>query len=98
MREIYRSETLVVRAGFDDDGRLAIDGQDFGGHPMFEEYEYFIRIERDYFAALRMALGGASGADLIDLLAARGNDLGRRGEATWLRAHGIPFDLQTWSH
>ncbi len=97
MREIYRGETLVVRAGYDDAGRLAIDGEDRGGHPMFEEYEYFIRIEREYFAAVRAALNGAVGTDLVGLLEGRASELVRRGETAWLKAHGIPYDFHTWT-
>jgi len=97
MREIYRGETLVVRAGYDDAGRLAIDGQDLGGHPLFEEYEYFIRVEPEYLSAVRAALDGAAGVDLVALLAARSGELVRRGETAWLTAHGIPFELHTWT-
>ncbi len=97
MREIHRGETLVVRAGYDDRGRLTIDGQDLGGHPLFEEYEYFLRVAPEHFGLLRSALGGGADAELVDLLATRGDELVRRGETRWLKEHGIPFDLDTSS-
>lgn len=93
MDEIYRDGTLVVWAGYDDRGRLAIDGQDLGGHPGCDEYEYFIRIDPDHFDLLRSGFDVEADADLLAAVQVRGRELVGAGEATWLRDHDIPFEL-----
>lgn len=94
--EIHRAGTLVVRARFLDDGRLTLEGHDLGGHPVFEEHEYDIRIAADQFPALRRAFGTPEDADVLALLVAHGPAIVHAGETAWLREHGVAFDLSTW--
>jgi hypothetical protein len=96
--EVYRGGTLVVRVRYLDDGRLSIEGHDLGGHPVFEEYEYDIRIAPDQFPALRAALAADPAVDVLDLVVAHGETIVRRGEIAWLKAHDIAHDLDTWGH
>ncbi len=98
MQEIYRRGTITVWVKYDDEGRLAIDAQDLGGHPAFEEYEYFVRILPGDFSELRQALDGEVDDDVLDLIVANADTICRTGETTWLKAHGIPYDLNTWGH
>src|SRR5688572_206972 len=98
MQEIYRQGTLTVWVKYDDAGRLAIDAQDLGGHPAFEEYEYFIRIGPDHFSELRPALGGGVEDDVLDLILTNAAAICRAGETSWLEAHAIPYDFSTWGH
>ena len=95
VKEIHRSSTLVVWAGYDDHGRLAIEGQDLGGHPMCDEYEYFIHVAPAQFPQLCQALGGGEDDDVLALLAGRGPEVVRAGETSWLRANGVPFDFDS---
>lgn len=95
-RTIYRAGTLTVRAGYDDHGRLAIDGHDLGGHPSSGEYEYFIRIRPEHFPQVRKALGADAAVDVVDLVAAHGVMLVESGESTWLKEHDIPYEFSNW--
>lgn len=98
MRVIYSGVTLVVWAGYTNDGLLAFDGQDLGGHPAFDEYEYFIRISPNAFPAMSAALGGSASDDVLSLVLERGSEIVVSGETTWLKAHGIPYTFSNWGH
>ena len=80
----------------DDDGQLAIDGQDLGGHPFCDEYEYFIRISPEHVDLLRSALDLDADADVLAAVKERGAEIVRAGEYTWLRDHEIPFEFNNW--
>ena len=95
MKQIHRSASLVVWAGYDDSGRLALEGQDLGGHPLCDEYEYFLNVAPEQFPQLARALGGTSDDDVLSLVADRGSELVRTGETAWLREHGVPFDFDS---
>lgn len=95
--QLYTAERLWVGAREWSDGAVSIEGQDLGPHtPGGEEYEYFFTIEPGDVPALRAALGGAEGDDVLDLLAVRGEQVVGMGEMRWLREHDVPFALQTW--
>ena len=93
MREIFRRGTLVVWAGIDQHGRLAIEGQDLGGHPATSEYEYFIWIAPEHWPLVRRALGGQEYDDVVELIAANAERLVTAGERSWLQAHDIPLEF-----
>ncbi len=96
MEEIYAGGTLVVWAGITEDGQLAINGQDLGGHPFSDEYEYFIRIAPEHWPLLRRALAGGEEDDIVEITVANGTRLVEAGEVTWLKAHGVPHSFHTW--
>lgn len=98
MKEIYNAGTLAVWAKYEDDGRLAINGQDLGGHAVYEEYEYFIRVQPEDFPALVASLGGQPGDDVLELVTAKAQEVVQIGESTWLTAHGIPYKFDNYGH
>ncbi len=98
MQEIYRRGSLVVWAGYTEDGRLALDAQDLGGHPVFDEYEYFIRIDPESFPTLRKALSGGATDDVLELVLTHGAAIVEAGETSWLKDHGIPYQFSNWGH
>jgi len=95
MHTVYSDGTLRVWAHYVD-GMLGLDGQDLGGHPYFDEYEYFIRVRPEDFPKLRQALGGDPADDVLDLIIERGKGVVQAGETAWLKSHGIPFTISTW--
>jgi hypothetical protein len=95
--QLYAAERLWVGARSWSDGAVSIEGQDLGPHtPGGEEYEYFFTVEPGDVAALRAALGGTDGEDVLDLLAAQGEHIVTVGEMHWLRDHGVPYRMETW--
>ena len=93
---MHEAGTLTVRAGYDDQGQLALDGHDLGGHPGSGEYEYFIRVRPEHFPQLRKALGADESSDVLDVVVAHGAMLVERGETAWLAEHGIPYEFSNW--
>lgn len=98
MQQIYSDETQTVWAGYSKDGQVALTGQNLGGHPIVDRYEYFIRVGRDDFPTLRQALDGGTEDDVLDLVVARGSELVATGEGSWLRSHGVSFHFSNWGH
>lgn len=96
MLKIYSSGTLTVWAGINEADELAIDAQDLGGHPLCDEYEYFIRIAEEDWSLLRAALDGAPEADVVELVAANAQAICGAGEVTWLTNHGVPHTFSNW--
>lgn len=85
---MWEAGTLRVTAETRADGSVLISGQDFG-HPLCEEYEYWITVRTGDVPALVAALGGAEGADVLDLLEQHAEGIVRAGEKTWLEGHGV---------
>lgn len=98
MTEIYRNGTLVVWFYERGDGkstgpisRSTFLGQDLGGYPGREEYEYFFHVDPD---GLRRALGAEG--DLIEAVKARAEEIVGIGEMRWLKAHGVEYDFHSY--
>ena len=85
---MWSAGTLRVDAELGADGAVEIAGQDFG-HPMCDEYEYWITVSPSDVPALVTALGGADGDDVLVLLASRAEEIVRAGEKSWIESHGI---------
>ena len=85
---MWAAGTLRVTAETTVDGTVRISGQDFG-HPLFEEYEYWITVWSGDVAALVAALGGVDGDDVLELLGQQAEEIVRKEEKTWLEDHGI---------
>jgi hypothetical protein len=85
---LWDAGTLRVTAEAQADGSVLISGQDFG-HPLCEEYEYWITVRPADVPALVAALGGASGDDALELLDQQGEEIVRAGEKTWLEDRGV---------
>lgn len=80
--------TLRVTATLKTSGDVVIYGHDLG-HPLCEEYEYWITVRSDDVARLVDALGGEQGTNPLDLLQQHGEELVTAGEKTWIEDHGI---------
>lgn len=85
---MWAAGTPRVNAETTADGSVLISGQDFG-HPLCEEYEYWITVRPGDVATLVAALGGADGDDVLALLDQRAEEIVRKGEQTWLEDRGI---------
>lgn len=75
------------------EGRLRLSGQDLGGHPICDEYEYVITVEPDHFEAIRAALGAEPDANIIDVMCANAEAIFMKGETTWLDSLEIPYEF-----
>lgn len=97
--ELYGRNRLHVRARVTGAGAVVIDGQDLSAtwprdHPA-REHEYALTVAPGDVPRLVEALGGSPGDDVLDLLAARGEEVVTAGELTWLGRHGLVAEL--WS-
>jgi hypothetical protein len=92
-REFWRGASCTIWVGYDTAGALRFIGYD---RVHLDGYEYTITVQRTQFPALRQALGAAPDVDVLDAVCARVDDIMATDERSWLRAHGIPCDLQTW--
>lgn len=70
------------------DGSVRLSGQDLGGFPGTDEYEYWITIHPQDFTRIRDALGAGPDSDIEDLLCAHAEMIYSLGELTWLRLIG----------
>ncbi|HOX45985.1 MAG TPA: hypothetical protein PK668_20450 [Myxococcota bacterium] len=93
--------TRHLEASFTDGGDLLLAGQDLGrGVSDFfgeggSEYEFAWSVKRTDLPRLLQALGGAPGADLLELLAARFTGPAAAGIQGFLEEHRIPAEF--WS-
>lgn len=85
---MWDAGTLRVTAEVKADGSVVISGQD-SGHPLCEEYEYWITVLPGSVPGLVAALGGAVGDDVLELLDLQGDEIVRAGEKSWLEERGI---------
>lgn len=92
-REFWRSATCTVWVGLAADGVLRFSGYD---RAHLDGYEYILSVPAAAFPALRVALGVPADADLLDAVCAAADMIMAAGERSWLQAHGIAADLQTW--
>lgn len=76
--------------GCAESGELVFSGEDR------DDYEYEVTVTQDQFDALRAALRGEPGEDLVDLVCRRVDDIMPMGEARWLDAHNISHRVTTW--
>jgi hypothetical protein len=97
--EIYRRGTLVVWFYESGDGmstgpreKATFSGQDLGGYPGADEYEYFFSVDPD---ELRAALGAASEADLTQAVLTHADEIVTTGERSWLDAHSVSYDFHS---
>ena len=95
-REVYRGGTLVVWVSYGDDGELVVHGQDIGGHPACDEYEYFLRIEPEHVQGLQEALGAPAQVGVVAVATVDWSDIVEMGETTWLKSVGIPYKFDCW--
>ncbi len=89
---IFRGATLVVWFHLNGDDTATFEGQDLGGYPGTSEYEYWLKVDQQ---ALRRALNLGSDDDLTAAVQARGEEIVRTGESTWLTNHGIACDFHS---
>ena len=90
-------DRLSVDAVVYDDGSLVIEGQDLGPDtPGGDDLEYFFTIEPADVPLLVAALGGADGADPLELLEEQGAAIVMAGEMHWLDQHQVPYRLRSW--
>ena len=85
---MWDAGTARVPAETNADESVLISGQDFG-HPLCEEYEYWITVRPDDVPALVAALGGTEGDDVLELLGQHAEEIVRAGEKTWLEDRGV---------
>lgn len=85
---MWDAGTLRVTAEVKADGSVVISGQDFG-HPLCEEYEYWITVPPGSVPGLVAALGGVVGDDVLELLDLQGDEIVCAGEKSWLEERGI---------
>lgn len=85
---IWDEGTLRVTAETKADGSLLISGQDFG-HPLCDEYEYWITVSPGDVPRMVAALGGSAGDEPLDLLGLNSRQVVSRGEKSWLEDHDI---------
>jgi len=80
--------SLYVSAELQPNGDVLIAGQDLG-HPLCDEYEYWITVNQADVPRLVTALGGTDGAHPLALLQEHAEELITKGEKTWIEDHGI---------
>lgn len=80
-----------VREG--PDGGVIFLGSDVSAGLRGYDYEY--AVSADKMAALRSALGGAEGSDILALIASAKDEIQEQGEIAWLRARGIEGALSS---
>ena len=85
-RVFWRGQTCTVWVGYDEAGALVFRGFD---REYLDGYEYEITVAPDQLDALRRVLGADPGADVVDLVCERTDEIMARGERTWLDEHGI---------
>jgi hypothetical protein len=97
--EIFRRGTLVVWFYESGDGKstgpkqkATFSGQDLGGYPGADEYEYFFSVDRN---ELRRALGAAPEADLTQAVLTRADEIVTTGERSWLDAHRVSYEFHS---
>jgi len=96
-RRIWSRDRLYVDAVLTDAGDLVFEGQDLNGWLGYAEYEYWVTAPAVLVPRVVLALGGAPGDDVLDLLAAHADEVVMRGESTWLRSLGIDPEIDTHS-
>ena len=75
---------------------LRLSGQDLGGHPACDEYEYFITIGPDEFDKIRAALAAPTDADIFDVMCGHAESIYTTGETTWLNSIGVEYEFDSW--
>lgn len=80
---------LTVRAERREDGAVVILGHDLSGR-IWSEYEYAITVRGQDVPLLVSALGGSPESDVLDLLAAAGEEIVAAGERSWLAERSVP--------
>ncbi len=88
---LWAGDRRFVEARRADDDSLLVVGQDLTA----AEYEYGVRIDAADLPRLLTALGADPGADPLDALAARGEEVVSRGERRWFDDHHVP--ATAWS-
>lgn len=90
MPTLYSTDKLHIGAEWRD-GELVISGHDLAPPgSMGDEYEYWITVPTDQLAALAELLATTEDRDAImTALVARGEEICREGERTWLEDAGI---------
>ena len=90
MTAIFRGATLVFWIYLNDDGTATFAGEDLGGYPGTDEYEYWFEVDQQ---ALRSALNIGAHDDLTAEVVARGDEIVSTGESSSLANHGITYDF-----
>ena len=85
---IWDRGSLRVTVERKPNGDVLIAGHDLG-HPLCEEYEYWITVKHDDVPRVVSALGGTKDADPLALLHEHAQDVVTRGEMAWLEEQGI---------
>lgn len=85
---IWDRGTLRVTVERKPNGDVLIAGHDLG-HPLCEEYEYWITVKQDDVPRMVSALGGTEDGDPLLLLREHARDVLTKGEMAWLEEHGI---------
>lgn len=85
---IWNDGSLRVTAERKANGDVLIAGHDLG-HPLCEEYEYWITVNAVDVPRMVSALGGGDDTDPLALLHAQARDVLTKGEMAWLEEQGI---------
>lgn len=85
---IWDRGTLRVTVERKPNGDVLIAGHDLG-HPLCEEYEYWITVKHDEVPRMVSALGGTEDGDPLPLLHDNARDVLTKGEMAWLEEQGI---------
>ena len=85
---IWARGSLQVTAERQPNGDVLIAGHDLG-HPLCEEYEYWITVRHDDVPCVVSALRGTEDADPLALLLEHAEDIVTKGEMAWLEEQGI---------
>jgi hypothetical protein len=89
-RLFWRSETCRVWVGRTESGALQFSGEDSN------DYEYEVTVAPEHLDAVREALRGEPGEDVVHLVCRRVDDIMPMGESRWLDAHKISHRVTVW--
>jgi hypothetical protein len=95
-KQIWREGGLVVRVRLTDDDDLEFAGQDFGGHPFADQYEYWITVPARDVPTIVAALNGQPGDDVLELVARHAASIIHQGERAWVESLGIEPRFYSW--
>lgn len=89
---MYGIDGLHVSLQWGEVGSVTIYGQHLTPG---REYEYWLTIEASDIPAFKAALEAGDGG-VAAAWDAKAADIVRRGETSWLDAHGIPYRIHSW--